>query len=76
MHGDSHNAFLVAIIVPEKDEIKSWAKSNGVENMEEALENDDLKNVIIEDLNKLAAENKFTGLEKIKKVHLTDEEFT
>ena len=34
--------------------------------MEDLLENDELKETIIEDLNSLAQENKFTGLEKIK----------
>lgn len=53
VYGDSHNSYLVAIVVPEKSEIKSWAKSNnGVENMEELLENEDLKEAIVEDLNK------------------------
>lgn len=66
VYGDSSESHLVAIIVPEKDDIKSWAEGKGIENMEELLENDELKEAIIEDLNSLAAENKFTGLEKIK----------
>jgi hypothetical protein len=40
------------------------------------VESDELKNAILEDLNNIAKENRFNGLERIKKIHLVEEEFT
>ncbi len=40
------------------------------------MENADLKKVVLADLLRLAVDNKFTGLEKIKKVHMTLDPFT
>ena len=40
------------------------------------LESDELKKDIIDDLDRLAKENKFNSLEKVKKIHLTTEMFT
>lgn len=76
VYGDSYNSYLVAVGVPDKDQVKSWAKSNDVDNMEELLESEDLKSAVIEDLDQIAKENKFNGLERIKKIFLSEEEFT
>jgi long-chain acyl-CoA synthetase len=40
------------------------------------LSSDDLKKTIVQDLNKLAGENKFNSLEKIKQLHLVIDPFT
>lgn len=80
VHGDSLQSWLVAIIVPELPECKKIAKDKGFwdDSKEEAelLESPELLKIVLDDLLKLAKDNKFSGLEKIKKCFLTDEPFS
>ena len=80
MHGDSLQSWLVTIVVPELSECKKAAISKGFWNEEDdqakLLENPELSALILANMTDLAKANKFSGLEKIKKIHLTSEPFT
>jgi long-chain acyl-CoA synthetase len=68
VHGDSLNNYLVAIVTVEPPTIKKWAQANDTDHSDLAslLKNDRLEKAILDDLNRLATENKFSGLERIK----------
>ena len=69
---------MIAIIVVDPEKVKMWAKATGLKEEDAVLylRNADLKKTILNDLNRLATENKLSGLEKIKKVHLIADPFT
>jgi len=53
--------------------VKRWATELGLDTTELKVYMNDkrLKKVIIDDLNRLATENKFSGLERIKNIEVT-----
>jgi len=77
VYGDSLQNFLVAIGVAEPEYLKEWGKQRGIVDITlEMNSNADLKKEILADLERLAKENKFSSLEKIKKIHLILDPFT
>ena len=66
---------IIAIICPEKHHCAKELEISE-EDLVKDEENPKLKNLIISDLNKLAIEANFNGLEKVKFVLLTFEGFT
>lgn len=69
---------MIAIAVAEPGTIKRWATEKGLatDDLHPYLSNDDLLKTIVGDFNRLAVENKFNSLEKIKQLYLTLEPFT
>jgi long-chain acyl-CoA synthetase len=67
----------VAVAVVELSAVKKWTheNGNGIEG-KEALTNPAFKKMVLDNLMDLAKSNKFSGLEKVKKIHLTLEPFT
>jgi long-chain acyl-CoA synthetase len=62
-YGDSYQTYLVGIIVPDKDTVMKWAKENNVKgSFEEVCKNEELNEVILKDLDKLAREKKVSVL--------------
>lgn len=78
VHGDSLQSWIVAIIVAEPAECKKWAAANGVDasDLGKLMENKDLNKAVSDNLLELAKANKFSGLEKVKKLYLTADPFT
>jgi len=79
VHGDSLQSYLVAIIVPDFAGVKKWAAANNKDFeaiKENCNDNADLKKAILDEMNQLATNNKFNGLERVKKLHLRANEFT
>jgi len=78
VYGDSLQSYLVSIVVPDVPSLKEWAKNNlQTEEPESALiEKAEVKKAVLDEMNRLATENKFSGLERIKKVYITLEPFT
>jgi hypothetical protein len=64
--------------VIEPSTVKKWAREVGLDenNIDGLLNEFKLKKAIIDDMNRLATENKFNSLEKIKIVHLINDPFT
>jgi long-chain acyl-CoA synthetase len=78
VYGDSLQSWLVAIIVPEMAEVKKWCVAQGMDasDLVPLLNGDALQKAILENLLELAKVNKFSGLEKIKKIYVTSDPFS
>lgn len=74
--GDSLKTCPVAIIAIDEVVVGDWAKKNEVESVDAALQDPRLNKAILDDMNELARQNKFSGLEKPKRVHLVKEPFS
>lgn len=78
--GNSTKNNIVAIVVPDADFAEKWCRQNGIEVNGNALttvqENDDFKKEIMDDMMRLAKENKLSSLEKPKDICLISDPFT
>jgi len=78
VHGDSLQASLVAIIVPDEVILMKWAKENelGNKSFEELCKDEKVKNHILQALIKYGREDGLKGFENIKNISLTHELFS
>ncbi|XP_010896712.2 long-chain-fatty-acid--CoA ligase 1 [Esox lucius] len=77
VHGDSLQACLVAIIVPDPDYLPVWAKKRGLEgSYTELCNNMDLKKAILEDILKLGNDAGLKSFEQVKDISLHTEMFS
>ncbi|KAK7253084.1 hypothetical protein RIF29_37504 [Crotalaria pallida] len=71
VYGNSFEAFLVAVVNPRKQALEHWAEENGITmDFNSLCEDSRAKKYILEELSKIAKENKLKGFEVIKAVHL------
>ena len=75
VYGDSTRDYLTAIVVPDMTHVEYWVIQNNVEITADLFENNALKEHIVQELCRKHCEFKLTGLERIKKVHLTSTSF-
>ena len=75
VHGDNR-LFNVALIVPDLEALKEWAKAEGItaSSDEKLLEDSRVKRHMEAEVSKYSSE--FKGFERIKKIALTAEDFT
>nr|XP_046179075.1 long-chain-fatty-acid--CoA ligase 1-like isoform X2 [Oncorhynchus gorbuscha]XP_046179076.1 long-chain-fatty-acid--CoA ligase 1-like isoform X2 [Oncorhynchus gorbuscha] len=77
VHGDSLQACLVAIIVPDPDFLPGWAKKRGLEgSYGDLCNNMDVKKAILEDLLKLGKDSGLKSFEQVKDITLFTEMFS
>lgn len=77
VHGDSLQACLVAIVVPDPETLQKWAKTRGhVGTYDELCQNKGVKNAILEDLIKLGKEGGLKSFEQVKDIALHNEMFS
>jgi len=81
VYGDSLKSKLIAIVVPEGEYLRSWAKDKGLStNDEESLENLCLNQQVIdgvlEEINLKGQENEVRGFERIHGIFLSSNPFT
>lgn len=77
VYGDSLQHYLVAIAVPDKDEVTKWAKANEVEGtFDEIIQTEKFQKQIEEEINIKKKEHNLNGLELPKKIHYTSTEFS
>jgi len=80
VHGDSLKSYIIGIIHPNKTGIEKFLKSKELIKEGETVENFYEKEVVLEEVKKnldeLAKQNNFNGIEKLQKLILTGEEFT
>ncbi|XP_053887109.1 long-chain-fatty-acid--CoA ligase 1 isoform X3 [Malaclemys terrapin pileata] len=77
VYGESLQAFLIAIVVPDADTLSSWAKKKGFEgSYEELCKNKDLKKYILEDMLKVGKESGLKSFEQVKGIALSMEMFS
>ncbi|XP_008934944.1 PREDICTED: long-chain-fatty-acid--CoA ligase 1-like, partial [Merops nubicus] len=77
VHGESLQAFLVAIVVPDPETLRSWAKKKGFEgSYEELCKNKDVKKHILEDMVRIGKESGLKSFEQVKDIFLHTEMFS
>ncbi|KAM9495090.1 long-chain-fatty-acid--CoA ligase 1b isoform 1-T3 [Clarias gariepinus] len=77
VHGDSLQACLVAIIVPDPDYLPGWAKKKGFHgSYEELCRSTEVKNAILEGIVKLGKESGLKSFEQVKDIVLHTEMFS
>jgi long-chain acyl-CoA synthetase len=80
IYGDSMKAVLVAVGVVDPDAFVNLAVEAKVENATKdniaaLVQNDQLKALILKDLDRIVQEHKLQGFEKVKAIHLVAEDF-
>ncbi|XP_075313047.1 long-chain-fatty-acid--CoA ligase 5 isoform X2 [Odontesthes bonariensis] len=77
VHGDSLQACLIAIVVPDPDVLPGLSKKLGCQgSIEELCKKTEIKKAIISDMTKLGKEAGLKSFEQVKDVHLHPELFT
>ena len=76
VYGDSLKSNVVAVVIPDEAEVAKWQKEKGLGSTDEVLNDPEFKKAIQESMLNLAKENKLSGLEKPKDIHLSSEAFT
>jgi len=71
VYGDSSRAFLVAIVVPEKEYLEAWCQKHQLHlNFHESCKDKRVKQAILQDLQSIAQNEKFNKLEYVKRLYL------
>ncbi|KAK7162004.1 hypothetical protein R3I94_004610 [Phoxinus phoxinus] len=77
VHGDSLQACLVGIVVPDPDFLPGWAKKRGIEgSYTEMCKCKELKNAILEDIIRLGKEAGLKSFEQVRDIALHVEMFS
>lgn len=82
VYGDSLQASLVAIVVPDEEVLAQYAKANGLmkgggaPTLRDMCENEAIKRAVFNSMNKAANESKLKGFERAKRIHLHGELFS
>ncbi|KAL7841041.1 hypothetical protein SRHO_G00247320 [Serrasalmus rhombeus] len=77
VHGDSLQACLVGIVVPDPDFLPGWAKKRGMEgSYTELCKSKELKNAILEDIVRLGREAGLKSFEQVRDIVLHPEMFS
>ncbi|KAM6951295.1 long-chain-fatty-acid--CoA ligase 5 [Aplochiton taeniatus] len=77
VHGDSLQASLIAIVVPDPEVLPGFARKLGAEgSIEELCKKQEIKKAILTDLIRLGKEAGLKSFEQVKDLHLHPEQFT
>ncbi|XP_059409790.1 long-chain-fatty-acid--CoA ligase 1-like isoform X1 [Carassius carassius] len=77
VHGDSLQACLVGIVVPDPDFLPGWAKKRGIEgSYTEMCKSKELKNAILEDIIRLGKEAGLKSFEQVRDIVMHMEMFS
>ncbi|XP_054422150.1 long-chain-fatty-acid--CoA ligase 1 isoform X3 [Pteronotus mesoamericanus] len=77
VHGESLQAFLIAIVVPDVETLGRWARKRGVEgSFEELCRNKDVRKAILEDMVRIGKESGLKAFEQVKGIFLHSELFS
>uniref|UniRef100_A0A803YF07 Long-chain-fatty-acid--CoA ligase n=1 Tax=Meleagris gallopavo TaxID=9103 RepID=A0A803YF07_MELGA len=77
VHGESLQAFLIAVVVPDPETLCKWAKKKGFEGSYEKLcKNKDVKKHILEDMVRIGKESGLKSFEQVKDIIVHTEMFS
>ncbi|XP_031519986.1 long-chain-fatty-acid--CoA ligase 1 isoform X2 [Papio anubis] len=77
VHGESLQAFLIAIVVPDVETLRPWAQKRGFDgSFEELCRNKDVKKAILEDMVRLGKDSGLKPFEQVKGIALHPELFS
>ena len=73
VHGDGLESTLVAVIVPNEEELTLWAQKNKVpfNSFAELVANPLVKQLLLDEMNAVAKEAQLKGFEVVKNIHLS-----
>ena len=76
-YGDSLKSSCVAVVIPDEIWANNWARENNVEgNFAAICQSEELNKVIMDDIQRLAAANNFSSLERPKAIYLSSDAFS
>ncbi|NXL86944.1 ACSL1 ligase, partial [Alectura lathami] len=77
VHGESLQAFLIAVVVPDPETLCKWAKRKGFEgSYGELCKNKDVKKHILEDMLRVGKESGLKSFEQVKDIVIHTEMFS
>uniref|UniRef100_A0A6A7FS43 Long-chain-fatty-acid--CoA ligase n=2 Tax=Hirondellea gigas TaxID=1518452 RepID=A0A6A7FS43_9CRUS len=77
VHGESLKSSVVAVIVPDVDYLKAWARANGIPGTLSVLCADpDVNTLILDDINNLGKEAGLKSFEQVKEIYLHPDPFS
>uniref|UniRef100_A0A452INI5 Long-chain-fatty-acid--CoA ligase n=1 Tax=Gopherus agassizii TaxID=38772 RepID=A0A452INI5_9SAUR len=77
VHGDSLQAFLVGIVVPDSEVMPGWARKRGFEGTyAELCKNTELTQAIMEDMVRLGKEGGLHSFEQVKAIYIHSDMFS
>ncbi|XP_063148394.1 long-chain-fatty-acid--CoA ligase 6 [Candoia aspera] len=77
VHGDSLQAFLVGIVVPDAEVMPGWAKKKGFDGtFAELCNNVELQKAIMDDMVQLGKESGLHSFEQVKAIYIHSEMFS
>uniref|UniRef100_A0A8C3PSA2 Arachidonate--CoA ligase n=1 Tax=Calidris pygmaea TaxID=425635 RepID=A0A8C3PSA2_9CHAR len=77
VHGDSLQAFLVGIVVPDSEVMPGWAKKRGFDGTyAELCKNKELQQAIMEDMVRLGKESGLHSFEQVKAIYIHSDMFS
>uniref|UniRef100_A0A8B9G7R1 Long-chain-fatty-acid--CoA ligase n=1 Tax=Amazona collaria TaxID=241587 RepID=A0A8B9G7R1_9PSIT len=77
VHGDSLQAFLVGIVVPDSEVMPGWAKKRGFDgSYAELCRNKALQQAIMEDMVRLGKESGLHSFEQVKAIYIHSDMFS
>ncbi|KAM8799105.1 long-chain-fatty-acid--CoA ligase 6 [Eudromia elegans] len=77
VHGDSLQAFLVGIVVPDSEVMPGWAKKRGFDGTYgELCRNKELQRAIMEDMVRLGKESGLHSFEQVKGIYIHSDMFS
>lgn len=77
VHGESLQAFLIAIVIPDAETLPSWARKRGFEgSFDELCRNKDVKKAILEDMVRIGKDSGLKPFEQVKGIALHPELFS
>uniref|UniRef100_A0A8C6RB32 Long-chain-fatty-acid--CoA ligase n=1 Tax=Nannospalax galili TaxID=1026970 RepID=A0A8C6RB32_NANGA len=77
VHGESLQAFLIAIVVPDAENIIPWAEKRGFQgSFEELCRNKDVQKAILEDMVRLGKDAGLKPFEQVKGIAIHNELFS
>ncbi|KAL4239460.1 Long-chain-fatty-acid--CoA ligase 5 [Mactra antiquata] len=77
VEGDSLKAYLMGVIVPDEEVMIPWAKENNIQgNLKDICSREDVKNMILTDINKIGKGMGLKGFEMVRDIILYPELFS
>ncbi|KAF0728158.1 hypothetical protein Ae201684_013984 [Aphanomyces euteiches] len=77
VYGDSHQSFLVGVVVPDPDAVQSWAQQKKISgDLKSLFSRGELKAAIMASMTEMADEARLLGFERVKDIHLHPEAFS
>lgn len=76
--GNSFQRYLVGVVVPDEIVLKKWASENGLSHLDynQLCLRDDVKAMILKELQTIGKQNKLNSMEQVKAIHLCADPFS